>query len=156
MHGREGSGEEDKQGMTLDAEDIESIAARVAELLREQMASSASRLADAAEVARELGVDRDWVYGHAEELGGTRLGGERGRLRFDLARIRRDLACPDGARSRPATARRPRRQPPTRRRGEVELIPYSEVRCTGQTSSGRAARQRPRPDTGRCPDVPTR
>ena len=73
--------------MTLDPEDIESIAARVAELLREQMPQTASRLADAAEVARELGVDRDWVYAHARELGGTRLGGERGRLRFDLVRI---------------------------------------------------------------------
>jgi hypothetical protein len=126
--------------MTLDAEDIESIAARVAELLREQMPSSASRLADAAEVARELGVDRDWVYAHAHELGGTRLGGDRGRLRFDLARIRRDLACPAGTRSRPAATRRPRRQPPRRRRGDVELIPYSEVRCTGQANSGRGRR----------------
>jgi hypothetical protein len=126
--------------MTLDAEDIESIAACVAELLREQMPSPASRLADAAEVARELGVDRDWVYAHAEELGGARLGGERGRLRFDLARIRRDLACPAGTRSRPAATRRPRRQPPTRRRGDVELIPYTEVRCTGQAKSGRGRR----------------
>jgi hypothetical protein len=126
--------------MTLDAEDIESIAARLAELLREQMPSSPSRLADAAEVARELGVDRDWVYAHAEELGGARLGGERGRLRFDLARIRRDLACPAGTRSRPAATRRPRRQPPTRRRGDVELIPYTEVRCTGQAKSGRGRR----------------
>ena len=126
--------------MTLDDEDVERIAARVAELLREQMPSSASRLADAAEVARELGVDRDWVYAHAEELGGARLGGERGRLRFDLARIRRDLACPAGTRSRPSVARRPRRQPPPRRRGDVELIPYTEVRCTGQAKSGRGRR----------------
>ena len=88
-------------------------------------------------------------YAHAEELGGARLGGERGRLRFDLAQIRRDLACHAGTRSRPAAARRARRQPPTRRRGGVELIPYSEVRCTGQASSGRATRKRPRPDTGR-------
>jgi len=134
--------------MTLDPEDIESIAARVAELLREQQ-PSASRLADAAEVARELGVDRDWVYEHAEELGAARLGGARGRLRFDLVRIRRDLACSDDAASGPAIVRRPRRQPRNRRRGDVELIAYSEVRCTGQTRSGRAARQRPRPDTGR-------
>jgi hypothetical protein len=126
--------------MTLDPEDIESIAARVAELLREQQPSSASRLADAAEVAQELGVDRDWVYAHAEELGGARLGGARGRLRFDLVRIRRDLACPDDAGRRPAIVRRPRRQPPTRRRGDVELIAYSEVRCTGQAKSGRGRR----------------
>jgi hypothetical protein len=135
--------------MTLDHEDIDLIAARVVELLREDAPASRARLADAATVASELGVDRDWVYAHADELGGTRLGGEHGRLRFDLARIRRDLACPADNRSRPAAAGRPRRQRPTRRRGGVELIPYSEVRCTGRAHSGRATRQRPRPDTGR-------
>jgi hypothetical protein len=134
--------------MTLDADDIESIATRVAELLREQMASSEVRLVDATGVARELGVDREWVYAHADELGGTRLGGEHGRLRFDLAKIRRELACPADNRNRPAAAGR-RRQPATRRRGGVELIPYSEVRSTGQAQSGRATRQRPRPDNGR-------
>lgn len=112
--------------MTLDAEDIESIATRVAELLRDEMPA---RLADAAEVARELGVDRDWVYAHARDLGATRLGGNRGRWRFDLARIRRDLACPPTSKSR-STARR-RGQPPKKPRGHVELIPYTEVRSTG-------------------------
>ena len=134
--------------MTLDADDIESIATRVAELLRDEVPSSPARLADAAEVARELGVDRDWVYAHARDLGATRLGGDRGRWRFDLARIRQDLACPPASKSR-STARRRRCQQPKKPRGDVELIPYSEVRSTGQTSSGRAARQRPRPDTGK-------
>jgi hypothetical protein len=133
--------------MTLGPDDIEAIASRLAELLREQMAPP-SRLADAAEVARELGVDRDWVYAHARELGGTRLGGERGRLRFDLTRIRRDVACPSASERRFATRRR-RRQPPKEGRRDVELIPYTEVRSTGQISSGRAARERPRPDTGK-------
>lgn len=140
MHFGDCSAQKESRAMNLDPDDIESIAVRVAELLREQIPPSASRLADAAEVARELSVERDWVYAHAHELGGVRLGGERGRLRFDLARIRRDLARPAGARSRPATARRPRRQPPTRRRGEVELIPYTEVRCTGQAKGGRGRR----------------
>jgi hypothetical protein len=126
--------------MTLDGEDIERLAARLAELLRGEMPVPMARMADAATVARELGVDRDWVYAHARELGAVRLGGERGRLRFDLARIRRDLACPAGTRSHPAATRRPRRQPPTRRRGDVELIPYSEVRCTGQAKGGRGRR----------------
>jgi len=135
--------------MTLDQDDIDLIAARVVELLRDDAPLGQARLADAAAVALELGVDREWVYAHADELGGTRLGGERGRLRFDLARIRRDLACPADRRRRPAAARRPRRRPPARRRGDVELIPYVEVRCTGRAHSGRAARQRPRPDTGK-------
>jgi hypothetical protein len=126
--------------MTLDDEDIERIATRLAKLLQEHT-TDAARYVDAAFVARTLEVDRDWVYAHARELGGVRLGGDRGRLRFDLARIRRDLACPAGAKSRPATARRPRRQPPTRRHGDVELIPYDEVRCTGNIG-GRAAQQR--------------
>jgi hypothetical protein len=126
--------------MTLDQDDIDLIAARVAELLRDDAPPRSTRLADAAAVALELGVDREWVYAHADELGGTRLGGGRGRLRFDLARIRRDLACPADTGNRPATARRPRRQPPTRRRGEVELIPYTEVRSTGQAKGGRGRR----------------
>jgi hypothetical protein len=133
--------------MTLDAEDIESIAARVVELLRDKAASSPARLADAAEVARELGVERDWVYAHAHELGATRLGGDRGRWRFDLTRIRRDLACQSASASRSSAKRRPRRQQAKGRRGEVELIPYSEVRCTGQIGRG-GAQTPPDPTTG--------
>jgi len=138
--------------MSLEPEDVEAIAARVVELLLGQP-PFASRAADAATVARALGVDRGWVYAHAEELGATRLGGGRGRLRFDLARILRDLATADASarvpmgRSRPAT-RRARRQAPKRRRGDVDLIPYAEVRSTGQIG-GRRARERPRPDTGK-------
>jgi hypothetical protein len=142
MHFAEHSGEPATRHMTLDAEDIESIATRVVELLRGELPSSAIRLADAAEVARELGVDRDWVYAHARELGATRLGSGRGRWRFDLARIRRDLASASASTSRSATTRRPRRQP-KERRSEVDLLPYSEVRCAGQKRSGRAARERP-------------
>jgi len=133
--------------VTLSAEDIESIATRVVELLNGAPASTPTRLADAAEVARELGVDRDWVYAHARELGAARLGGDRGRLRFDLARIRRDLDKPAavGARS---NARATRRRAPTWTRGNVELLPYLEVRSSRQVG-GRAARKRPRPDNGR-------
>jgi len=43
-------------------------------------------LATAQTVADALGVDRTWVYGHASELGGRKLGsGDRPRWRFDLA-----------------------------------------------------------------------
>jgi hypothetical protein len=42
----------------------------------------------AAEVARWCGVERSWVYAHAEELGARKIGtGERPRLRFDLAEV---------------------------------------------------------------------
>jgi hypothetical protein len=45
----------------------------------------AGPLVDAATLGRELGVSRQFVYDHAEELGVIRLGsGRRPRLRFDL------------------------------------------------------------------------
>jgi hypothetical protein len=129
--------------MTLDSDDIESIATRVAELLRDDVPASPARLADAAEVARELGVDRDWVYAHTRDLGATRLGGDRGRWRFDLTRIRQDLARPPASKSR-STARGRRCQQPKRSRSDVELIPYTEVRSTGQISGrGRRANASP-------------
>jgi hypothetical protein len=132
--------------MTLDHEDIELIAVRVVGLLREEMPASAARMADAATVARELGVDRDWVYAHARELGGVRLGGARGRLRFDLAKIRRQLACP----AQPRQAERPHRMSNRHRHrcaNQLDLLPYTELPSTRQIS-GRAAMQRPRPDNG--------
>lgn len=47
------------------------------------MLNDTPRFVDAATVAQLLGVERDWVYEHSEQLGGIRLGGPRGRLRFD-------------------------------------------------------------------------
>lgn len=75
-------------GMEIDRQAIETIAQRVAELLAaESSAPRPVRLVDAATVARALGVERDWVYAHADQLGAVRLGGPRGRLRFDLRTI---------------------------------------------------------------------
>jgi hypothetical protein len=71
--------------VTLDAQDIEAIAQRVAELLGARAAPA--RLVDAAHVAVLLGVERDWVYAHADQLGAIRLGGPKGRLRFDLTTV---------------------------------------------------------------------
>lgn len=63
---------------------VEAIARRVVELLRtHEPQERPARLVDAATLARELGVERDWVYANAERLGAIRLGGPRGRLRFD-------------------------------------------------------------------------
>ena len=69
----------------LAPESVEAIARRLAELLHEPTATQAPhRLVSAAEVAETWGVDRSWVYTHAEQLGARRLGaGERPRLRFD-------------------------------------------------------------------------
>ena len=69
--------------LTSDA--IEQIAQRVAELLEERRGFSGEGLVDAGELARQLGVTRAWVYQHASELGGVRIGsGPRARLRFDV------------------------------------------------------------------------
>ncbi len=141
--------------MTLDHQDIEMIAARIVDLLREQQPDGEQRFVDAATVARKLGVDRDWVYAHSAELGGVRLGGEHGRLRFDLEAIRRRLAAPAPKRA-PERTRSARRKPPRKRGSGVDLLPYVELPSTRQSSSGRAACHRPRPDTGRSPDVPIR
>lgn len=75
----------------LDRDDIERIAARVAELLDDRPPPFA-RYVDAATVARLLAVDRDWVYAHARELGAIRLGGPQGRLRFDIDQLHQTLA----------------------------------------------------------------
>lgn len=77
--------------MTLDPEDVEAVAARVAELLAAQPTTrGGTRLVSAADAARALGVSREWVYAHVDELGGIRLGpvgpGRRPPVRFDLDR----------------------------------------------------------------------
>ncbi len=85
-----------KNGGSLGDERLaEALAARTLELLEpilEELAAgrTADALVDAATVGRELGVSRQFVYDHAEELGGLRLGsGRRPRLRFELATARR-------------------------------------------------------------------
>jgi hypothetical protein len=57
-------------------------------------------LVDAAALAVELGVSRDWVYEHADELGALRLGnGPKARLRFDPIAARAALGCYGSERS---------------------------------------------------------
>lgn len=64
------------------------LAATIAEHLADLLLDRPSvRLVDAATLATALGVSRDFVYAHASELGGERIGsGPRGRLRFDFDR----------------------------------------------------------------------
>ncbi len=66
---------------------IDAIVERVVEAIRSEGNVRPTREAtawlDAREVAQRLGVSREWVYEHAEELGASRIGtGPRPRLRF--------------------------------------------------------------------------
>ena len=79
----------------LDARLIDAIASRLLDVLSERLldarredgmiadGSTTTQWLDAAEVSRRLGFTREWVYGHASELGAVRIGqGPRPRLRF--------------------------------------------------------------------------
>jgi hypothetical protein len=113
--------------MRLDPSDIEAIARRVAELTADQWAEPKVRYLDAAQLARILGVEPDWVYAHARQLGAIRLGGPTGRLRFDIHYVKRTLASPppDTPAGRSTDGRscgraRRRSRPAT----HVDLLPY--------------------------------
>jgi hypothetical protein len=70
--------------VTLDHEDIEAIAGRVAALLKTPV-PPAGGLLNPKELAEELNVSLDYVYEHAADLGAMRLGdGPKARLRFEL------------------------------------------------------------------------
>lgn len=100
----------------IDAGDIEAIAQRVAELIRDECGTT---LVDTATAARRLGVSEDYVRDHADELGAVRLGdGPKARLRFDLDRALAAL----GAKPSPSL---PPKVAPTRRRKpeHVDLLP---------------------------------
>jgi hypothetical protein len=74
----------------LSEAEIEAVATRVADLLKEQQSNP--ELVDATAIARRFGVSRDFVYQHANELGAVRLGdGPKARLRFDPAKVGRAL-----------------------------------------------------------------
>src|SRR3954471_13314900 len=103
--------------------DVEAIARRVAELLRDE--GRAGHHLDTTAVATMLGVSGDWVREHAAELGAIRVGdGAKGALRFDIKRVKEAL---DGRRlGRPNRARRARRPGPERRMPGVDLLPLPE------------------------------
>lgn len=97
----------DHDAVRLADGDIEAIALRVAELLREQVPIG---LVDARDLALMLGVERGWVYARSRQLGGVRLGdGPKAPLRFDLDRVRAVLAAPYEGQAPPVE--------PVRRRG---------------------------------------
>jgi hypothetical protein len=76
---------------------------------------------DAGELARVLGVDREWVYDHGDQLGAIRLGdGPRPRLRFEVGRAVaafRDLSAERPVVPLRAGARTPVARPRRSRKG---------------------------------------
>lgn len=88
---------------------IEQLADRVADLLADRAPEPSSApanpagLLSAAQVSAWWGVDRGWVYQHADQLGAIRLGaGRRPRLRFDPDRVRHAMGQPDRSPTNPA------------------------------------------------------
>ena len=102
-------------------ETIDQLAERVADLLdargsvppARDPTPSGSGLLSASDVSRWWGVERGWVYQHADQLGVIRLGtGRRPRLRFDPERVRQAMGDPLTDADRPSPrAARARRKP---------------------------------------------
>jgi hypothetical protein len=87
-------------------------------------------LLSAAEVARQYGLSRGWVYKHARELGGQRMGtGPKARLRFRAPDVQRRLSELQARQTEAA-------RPGDRIAGEhVELLPIGPRRRTlGRTA----------------------
>jgi hypothetical protein len=113
---------------------VEAIARRVVELLLEGPPTSPTdTLIDAAEVARRFGVDRGWVYQHADELGAVRLGdGPRPRLRFQAEAVKATVtARTNGKRSRAADRPQRRRKSKNRPLATASGCPLLPVRGPG-------------------------
>lgn len=108
--------------MTLDHDDIEAVAARLAELVADDAGEPMPRLVDAATLAQILGVSRATVYAKAEELGAVRLGtGKRARLRFDPSAIVAGNRGREDSLKRSSPRRRRSRRSPQER--EPNLLP---------------------------------
>jgi hypothetical protein len=77
--------------VALTPETVEQIASRVAQLLQQREARP--ELITAGELARELRVERPWIYKHRHLLGGQRISdGPKAQWRFELDTAKRALA----------------------------------------------------------------
>lgn len=137
---------QDRADMGLHSEIVEAIARRVAELLaprlNETWRSARGHLLTAAEVSEWWGVERSWVYEHADELGAVRLGsGRRPRLRFDPELVAERLEARPTPRRPPARGERHRgRRSPRIPADPVDLLP---LRGEPELRSSTAKKGRP-------------
>jgi hypothetical protein len=140
--------ERETQSRQLTPDEVEAIARRVAELLAPRLEQAPPRLLTAAEVSEWWGVERSWVYDHAQELGAIRLGtGRRPRLRFDpdlvARRLDSDAREREGAPPGGRRARRLSRRMPS---DPVDLLPLK-----GEPELRSSTRNRGRPGGGATP-----
>lgn len=108
--------------MTLDDDDIEAIEAIFSRLLTG--ARPRAELVDAATLAGLLGVSRDYIYRHRQELGGRKIGaGPKAPIRFEPPAARRAHETTDELTQAPATSARH-----VRRRADLSapLLPVRE------------------------------
>jgi hypothetical protein len=142
QHPSHDSSQPTQQGFELGAWEwalADAVADRVVYLLLSRPRSV--DLVDAATVATALSVSRDWVYAHAAELGGRRIGqGSRGRLRFDLGYVldtwqASKLTSPRAAIQHP---RKPRTQraKSTTAMSDSELLPIRRPRGRRKRTEG--------------------
>lgn len=82
-----------------------------------------ARLVTATELAAELGVSRDWIYQHRDDLGAVRIGdGPKARLRFDIDAARQAIGARSQASGQPQTHAAPRRRSKPSRQTGAGLI----------------------------------
>jgi excisionase family DNA binding protein len=125
-----------KVKMALSGADIDAIADAVADRLLDRLAGQplpTGQLLTASEAAERLGVSKDYIYAHADDLGALRIGDgpdKRPRLRFSAADL--DSACSESKRSQPAASRTPKRKTPRHRPQGVgqkpDLLPIRRER----------------------------
>ena len=130
----------------LTPQDVEAIARRVAELVTPR---GDVGWATADELARRLAVRPGWIYRHAGELGGIKLGSApNAPWRFDVEQALRSFADANRATGTgpappaPVKRGRPRRKAPERARTAPGTIgPVTVARATIRHSSDRPAAQ---------------
>jgi hypothetical protein len=100
----------------LDPETVMALAAEIADRLETRRVEPEPWVA-AGVVAAHLSTTTDYIYKHAAELGGVKLGeGSKGRLRFKLSTVDAALSRLGGGGSAEAPERTAKRKPPRRRR----------------------------------------
>src|SRR4029077_5377621 len=83
---------------------------------------------------RRLGVNRATVYDHARELGAIRIGGDKGRLRFDPAVAMQAMQASRVV--QPVAQPRERPGPPRRHKADRQRHPFLEPDAKWDAQSG--------------------